>query len=81
MDSHMCNLYAMRKSADEVAAHFGVKNPIASNAGDEMYPGGPGMVVREYRGERGMQSMTWGFPLRLASMSPTSKPKASQQHR
>jgi hypothetical protein len=33
------------------------------------------MVVREKAGERIMQSMTWGFPRRLKSMSPTAKPK------
>jgi putative SOS response-associated peptidase YedK len=71
----MCNLYAMRKSAAEVAAHFGVKTPITSNAGDEAYPGAPGMVVREHEGVRIMQSMTWGFPLRLKTMAATAKPK------
>jgi len=71
----MCNLYTVRKSADEVAAHFGVTNPVYSNAGDEVYPGTPGMVVREEDGQRIMQSMAWGFPVRLKGMSPTAKPK------
>jgi putative SOS response-associated peptidase YedK len=71
----MCNLYTVRKSADEVAAHFGVRNPLRSNAPDEVYPGTPGMVVREAEGERVMQSMTWGFPLRLKFMKPDSKPR------
>ena len=71
----MCNLYTARKSAAEVAAHFGVSNLIASNAPEEVYPGTPGLVVREAEGERVMQSMIWGFPLRLASMKPDSKPK------
>jgi putative SOS response-associated peptidase YedK len=71
----MCNLYTVRKSAAEVAAHFGVANPVESNAGDEVYPGYPGMVVREEAGERVMQSMAWGFPLRLKGMKPESKPK------
>lgn len=71
----MCNLYAMRKSAAEVAAHFGVRNPVASNAGEEIYPGAPGLVIRQQDGARVMQSMTWGFPLRLKTMSPTAKPK------
>ncbi|MCW6530687.1 SOS response-associated peptidase family protein [Sphingomonas sp. MMSM20] len=72
----MCNLYAVRRSAAEVAAHFGVENPVASNAGDEVYPGYPGVVVREQDGQRVMQSMAWGFPLRLRTMKPTAKPKA-----
>jgi len=71
----MCNLYTMRKSVAEVAAHFGVKVPSFSNAADEIYPGAPGTVVREENGERVMQSMGWGWPLRLKSMAPTSKPK------
>lgn len=71
----MCNLYTVRKSAAEVAAHFGVGNPMASNAPEEVYPGTPGNVVREEAGARVMQSMTWGFPLRLKGMSPTAKPK------
>jgi len=33
------------------------------------------MVVREEAGARILQSMTWGFPLRLKGMSPTAKPK------
>ena len=71
----MCNLYTNRKSAAEVAAHFGVENPILSNAPEETYPGYPGLVVREADGRRIMQSMVWGFPLRLKTMSPTAKPK------
>jgi len=71
----MCNLYTERLSAAEVAAHFSVADPIQSNAGEEVYPGTPGMVVREEEGARVMQSMTWGFPLRLKGMSPTAKPK------
>jgi len=65
----------MRKSADEVAAHFRVDAPVFSNAAEESYPGTPGLVVREEGGARVMQSMTWGFPLRLKGMSPTAKPK------
>lgn len=48
---------------------------MQSNAGEEVYPGYPGMVVREEAGARVLQSMVWGFPLRLKGMSPTAKPK------
>jgi len=65
----------MRKSMAEVAAHFGVKVPTLSNAPEEAYPGTPGTVIRKIGGERVMQSMTWGFPLRLKGTSPTAKPK------
>ncbi|WP_454884891.1 SOS response-associated peptidase [Sphingomonas oryzagri] len=71
----MCNLYTERASAAEVAAHFGVSNPMATNAGGEVYPGGTGMVVREEGAVRSLQSMIWGFPLRLKGMAPTAKPK------
>jgi len=71
----MCNLYTVRKSVDEVAAHFGVRVPIRSNAPEEIYPGQPGLVVREQEGVREMQSMVWGFPLRLKTMAPTAKPR------
>lgn len=33
------------------------------------------MVVREHEGVRVMQSMVWGFPLRLKTMKPKAKPK------
>jgi putative SOS response-associated peptidase YedK len=71
----MCNLYTMRKSVAEVAAHFGVKTPTLSNAPEEIYPGYPGLVLRNGESGRVMQSMTWGFPLRLKGMKPESKPK------
>ena len=60
----MCNLYTNRTSDAEIAAAFRAKKPAATNvsAGD-VYPGGPGLVVREQQGERIIQAMTWGFPL------------------
>lgn len=59
----MCNLYTERKSAAEVAAHFGVDLPLqAFNSAEDVYPGYSGMVVREAQGNRILQSMTWGFP-------------------
>lgn len=71
----MCNLYTVRKSAAEVAAYFGVPNPIQTNAPEEVYPGTPGMVLVEAGEVREMRSMTWGFPLRLKGMKPEAKPK------
>ena len=66
----------MRKSAAEVAAHFGVAAPVTQfNVPEEVYPGTPGMVVREQDGVRVLQSMTWGWPVRLKGMKPESKPK------
>jgi putative SOS response-associated peptidase YedK len=72
----MCNLYTNKKSAAEIADHFRAQLPIAFNAPPgEVYPGGPGMVVREDGGARVLQGMTWGFPLRLKTMKPGTKPK------
>lgn len=71
----MCNLYRVRTSVAEVAALFDVADAVQTNAPEEVYPGTPGMVVREEAGRRRLQSVTWGFPLRLKSMSPTAKPK------
>jgi putative SOS response-associated peptidase YedK len=71
----VCNLYTERLSAAEVARHYGVEPPYpASNAGEEVYPGGKGMVVREQDGARILKSMTWGFPLRLQGRKPDAKP-------
>jgi hypothetical protein len=43
----MCNLYAVRKSAAEVAAHFGIAHPGTQfNVPDDILPGYPGVVVR-----------------------------------
>jgi len=72
----MCNLYTVRKSAAEVAAHFGVNAPTQFNSAAEVLPGYPGMVVRQVEGQPLLQAMTWGFPLRLKGMKPESKPKA-----
>lgn len=71
----MCNLYTARRSAAEIASHFRVQDWPQSNAPDEVYPGTPGLVIREHEGNRLMQSMAWGFPLRLKTMAPTAKPK------
>jgi len=73
----MCNLYTERLGAAEIAKHFGIdaKDIPGFNVPEEVYPGYPGAVVREAAGQRLMQSMVWGFPLRLKTMAPTAKPK------
>jgi putative SOS response-associated peptidase YedK len=72
----MCNNYRNRSPAAEVARTFQVDLPnIASfNVAEEIYPGYPGMITREENGARHLQSMAWGFPRRLPTMKPTSKP-------
>lgn len=60
----MCNLYSIRKTPSEVAALFRAQIPLNFNASaGEVYPGGPGMVIREEAGQRIVQGMIWGFPL------------------
>ncbi len=72
----MCNLFTARVTASEIASAFAARKPSNVNAGGgDVYPGGPGLVVREQDGERVIQAMTWGFPLRLKNMKPESKPK------
>lgn len=63
----MCNLYATRKSAAEVAAYFRAELTSQFNVGEEVYPGAPGLVVIENDGSRAVRSMTWGFPLAMKS--------------
>ena len=54
----MCNLYRMTKSANEVAKLFDVAPAGPSNAGGEVYPGYPGMVIAGGQ----LRTMNWGFP-------------------
>lgn len=69
----MCNLYRMTKATDEVARWFKADVRSVGNAGAEVYPGYPGLVVAQ--GE--LRSMTWGFPLALKGKSGQAlKPKA-----
>jgi putative SOS response-associated peptidase YedK len=74
----MCNLYTVRKSAAEVAAHFGVTAPSEFNAPRNTYPGAPGVVAREIDGSLALQSMVWGFPRPMKSKKTglPIKPKA-----
>src|SRR3954466_11210322 len=73
----MCNLYTNRTTPDEVAAHFQAQIRMQFNTpGGEVYPGAPGVVVREDGGDRILQGMTWGFPLLTKDMKARgSKPK------
>lgn len=48
----------------------------AFNAPEEIYPGYPGMVVRDGADGRILETMNWGWPLRLKTMKPDAKPKA-----
>jgi putative SOS response-associated peptidase YedK len=58
----MCNLYTIRKSVEEVAAHFRaeVPKPVAMKA--DSVKGGRGIVIRSHDGRRLVQELNWGFP-------------------
>ena len=60
----MCNLYTTKAGSSDIAAAFNSRLPADTNVtSGEVYPGGPGFVVREQDGERVIQAMTWRFPL------------------
>lgn len=67
----MCNLYKMRRSAAEVAHWSNAMVEPGINFAETVYPGYQGLVVESGR----VRAMTWGFPVRLKHMKPTSKPK------
>lgn len=67
----MCTLYNLKKSREEVAAHFRAgdrqnrdldKDYVASNR--------PGYVVRELEGVRELEVMKWGFPPPASAKGP-----------
>lgn len=62
----MCNLYRLSKSRSEVAEFFHdlvpeLTAPPPGNAGEEVYPGYPGLVLAQGT----LRQMNWGFPLVL----------------
>lgn len=61
----MCNLYRMTKGPDEIARLFPATVGHIGNAGGEIFPGYPGLVVAGGQ----IRSMTWGFPLALKGKS------------
>lgn len=72
----MCNLFTARRSAAEVAAHFDADDTLAIDVPEETVPHSPGLVVREARGRRVLQSMGFGFPrltreMRERGVAPT----------
>jgi putative SOS response-associated peptidase YedK len=71
----MCNLYTNKTTVQEMADLFRTPANHGFNAPADVYPGYPGVVVREQESTRVLQSMAWGFPVRLKGMKPTSKPK------
>ncbi len=72
----MCNLYTLKAPTNLIEDAFAAERPASINMGDaEVYPGARGLVVRSQGSGRVLQAMTWGFPMRLKTMKPDSKPK------
>lgn len=71
----MCNLYTNKSTVAEMADLFKAQAPHGFNAPADVYPGYPGLVIRENDRAPVIEQMTWGFPVRLKGMKPTSKPK------
>ena len=69
----MCNLYKLRRSAEEVAQLFEAEPQPGANFAEEIYPGHPGLVLESGR----VRAMTWGFPLEMTGKrGQPLKPKA-----
>lgn len=77
----MCNLYKMRRTVDEVAKHFGVKEPPAVfNTPEETLPGYPGLVMREDNGKHpAVDGM--GLPDEAEGDEARRETARGQQHR
>lgn len=71
----MCNLYRMTKGVDEVARLFSAVVGQVGNAGGDVYPGYPGLVVAA--GE-----LRSGFPLALkgAKGQPLKPPRLNNRY-
>ena len=70
----MCNLYSVQTSANEIACHFGVAMPVAADVPTETIRGSAGLVVREAKGRRILQSLSWGFPRQTREMRERDEP-------
>jgi len=68
----MCNLYKMSGSAAEVAQWSNAMTDPSPNFAETVYPGYQDLVIESKQ----LRTMTWGFPVRLKHMEPTSKQKA-----
>lgn len=70
----MCNLYTVKKSAEEVAAHFGAHLPKPIDMKPDTVKGGRGIVVRAHNGRRLVQEVGWGFPRLTREMREKNQP-------
>jgi putative SOS response-associated peptidase YedK len=70
----MCNLFAVRASAAEVASHFGAESPAQIAVPAETVRGSAGLIVRQHAGRRLIKSLDWGFPRHTREMRERGEP-------
>jgi putative SOS response-associated peptidase YedK len=70
----MCNLYTLRRTADEIAAYFGAEVPKPIEVRADTAKGGRGIVVRAHNGRRLVQEAGWGFPRLTREMREKNQP-------
>ncbi len=58
----MCNLFSVRATTQEVERHFGISSASGAEVAAETVRASTGLIVRESRGRRLLQSLDWGFP-------------------
>ncbi len=71
----MCNLYTVRKSAEDVAAHFEAEVPKPIDMKPDTAKGGRGIVVRAHNGRRLVQEVGWGFRVSPAKCGKRTSPR------
>lgn len=64
----MSRLFAVVRSAGEIAAHFDVEDAPPLSVPPETIEGTPGLIVIEKDGHRQLKSLVWGFPRQTGQM-------------
>lgn len=70
----MSRLFAVVRTADEIAKHFGVAVPTEIDVPPETVEGTQGLVVVEIDGRRVLKSLHWGFPRHTKEMRLNGEP-------
>jgi putative SOS response-associated peptidase YedK len=70
----VCNLYSVKKSIQEVAAHFAAEVPKPIDVRADTAKGGPEIVIRSHNGRRLVQAAGWGFPRLTRDMREKNQP-------
>ncbi|WP_246755416.1 MULTISPECIES: hypothetical protein [Rhizobium] len=70
----MSRLFAVVRTIDEIAAHFGVDDPPTISVPTETVEGSQGLIVFEKDGRRLLKSMPWGFARHTREMRLHGEP-------